>query len=128
MSNPSIDPKDSVRRHGVRQLEYLIEILPGRLAEISSEAAGAKPMPGAWSIKEELGHLVDSAANNHQRIVRAQLADNQALPDYDGERWVEVHRYRDHEWTALIALWKAGNSLLLGAAQSVPDQAWSGTD
>lgn len=127
MNNTADQKQDRLRPRGVAQLEYLIEVLPGRLAAISRETAGARPPLGAWSAKEELGHLIDSAANNHQRIVRAQLKDNLPLPDYDGERWVEVHGYHNREWTELIALWRAGNSQLLAAAKSVPEEAWSHT-
>jgi nitroreductase len=110
---------------GLGQLRALIVCLPGRLAAISREAAPAKTKPDSWSAKEELGHLIDSAANNHQRIARAQLEDNLSLPDYDGERWVELHGYQNREWTDLIALWRAGNSQLLAAAEAAQLSAWS---
>ncbi len=110
---------------GLDQLKALIACLPGRLAATSSEAASSKPGPDSWSAKEELGHLIDSAANNHQRIVRAQLEDNLSLPGYDGDRWVELHGYQNREWTELISLWRAGNLQLLSAAESAPLSAWS---
>lgn len=110
---------------GVAQLRYGLSVLPCRLAGISGELAAAKPAPDRWSAKEELGHLIDSAANNHQRIVRAQLENNLALPDYDGARWVEANGYQNREWSDLIDLWRAGNSQLLAAAQSAPQAAWA---
>ena len=58
---------------GLAQLRYALVTVPSRLSAISNERAGAKPKPDAWSAKQELGHLIDSAANNHQRIVRAQV-------------------------------------------------------
>ncbi|HSB09285.1 MAG TPA: nitroreductase family protein [Blastocatellia bacterium] len=110
---------------GLAQLRYALIVLPGRLAGISRERAAAKPAPNAWSAKQELGHLIDSAANNHQRIVRAQLEDNLALPGYDGDRWVELHGYQNREWTDLIELWRALNSQLLAAAEAAPASVWS---
>lgn len=127
MNNSSDQKHISIRPRGVGQLQYLIDVLPGRLATFSRETAEARPAPAAWSPKQELGHLIDSAANNHQRMVRAQLEDNLSLPDYDGERWVEIHGYYDREWTELIALWRAGNSQLLAAAKAVSEKAWSHT-
>lgn len=109
---------------GLAQLRYALIAVPGRLAEISRERAAARAAPESWSAKQELGHLIDSAANNHQRIVRAQLENNLALPGYDGDRWVELHGYQNREWTDLIALWRAGNSQLLAAAETAPDGAW----
>ncbi|HLF85198.1 MAG TPA: nitroreductase family protein [Blastocatellia bacterium] len=112
---------------GLAQLRYALIAVPGRLAAISRERAAAKLTPESWSAKEELGHLIDSAANNHQRIVRAQLEDNLALPGYDGDQWVELHGYQNRDWTDLITLWRAGNSQLLAAAEAAPDVAWSHT-
>src|SRR5262249_23546476 len=86
-----------------------------------------KPATGKWSPKEELGHLLDSAANNHQRIVRAQLQENAALPGYEQNRWVELHKYQQRDWYDLISLWTALNRQLLAAAQSAPAAAWSCT-
>jgi len=114
-----------VAPRGLAQLRFALIAVPGRLAAISQERAAAKPAPKSWSAKEELGHLIDSAANNHQRIVRAQLEDNLALPGYDGDRWVELHGYQNRDWTDLIALWRAGNLQLLAAAEAAPDVAWS---
>jgi len=109
----------------IDNLRNLIAVLPVRLAGITAEQAGAKPAPESWSHKQELGHLIDSAANNHQRIVRAQMEDNLELPGYDGDRWVEVHGYQNREWHDLIALWKSGNSQLLAAAEEAPEDAWA---
>ncbi|MEK6324828.1 MAG: nitroreductase family protein [Acidobacteriota bacterium] len=112
---------------GLGQLKSLIAALPIRLAAISRERAAAKPAPDSWSAKQELGHLIDSAANNHQRIVRAQMEDYLELPGYDGDRWVEMHGYQNREWNDLIALWRAGNSQLLCAAEAAPQNAWTHT-
>ena len=128
MSNESnVSPRTATLPHGLSQLKSLIAALPGRLAAISQERAAAKPAPDSWSAKQELGHLIDSAANNHQRIARAQLEDNLVMPGYDGDRWVELHGYQNREWNDLIALWRSGNSQLLGAAEAAPQEAWSHT-
>ena len=74
--------------------------------------------------RKSSGHLLDSAANNHQRIVRAQLEDNPAMPGYDGPKWVSLHAYQKRDWHELIGLWKALNRQLLSAAEAVPDSAW----
>ena len=116
-----------VAPRGLAQLRYALTVVPGRLAGISNGNAAARPAPDSWSPKQELGHLIDSAANNHQRIARAQLEDNLALPGYDGDRWVELHGYQNRNWTELIVLWRAGNSQLLAAAESAPRSAWPHT-
>jgi hypothetical protein len=108
-------------------LRDLLQRVPSRLEKLSQETLESKPTPSTWSPKEELGHLLDSAANNHQRIVRAQLEDNPAMPGYEQNRWVAVHAYQRRDWGELIELWQALNRQLLAAAEAVPDSAWSRT-
>ncbi len=108
-------------------LRDLLQQVPARLQRLSQVTVESKPTPSTWSPKEELGHLLDSAANNHQRIVRAQLEDKLALPGYDQNRWVAVNAYQRRDWKELIEVWQALNGQLLAAAESVPDSAWSHT-
>ncbi len=110
---------------GLSQLRSILSAVPARLRAITESEAALKPAPESWSPKEELGHLIDSAANNHRRIVRAQLEENPALPGYDGEGWVKLHNYQERDWRDLIALWSAGNEQLLAAARTAPPSAWS---
>src|SRR6185369_4866846 len=112
---------------GLAQLRYALIAIPGRLAAISRERAATRPSPDAWSANEELGHLIDSAANNHQRIVRAQLEDNPAMRGYAQQAWVDLHGYKRREWRELIELWRALNQQLLAAAEAVPESARSRT-
>jgi DinB superfamily len=108
-------------------LRDLLQSVPDRLERLPKETVENKPTPSNWSPKEELGHLLDSAANNHQRIVRAQYEDNPAMPGYDQNRWVAVHDYQRRDWKELIEVWEAMNRQLLAAAAAVPDSAWSRT-
>jgi hypothetical protein len=109
---------------GLTLRQALLDQVPARLEEIPAGEREAKPVPSQSSPSEDLGHLLDSAANNHQRVVPLQLEDNPAMPGYDGNRWVELHRYQQRDWTELIGLWKAFNQQHL-AAKAVPASAWS---
>ena len=108
-------------------LHALLDQLPRRLEQLPAVKIAHKADPNKWSAKEELGHLLDSAANNHQRIVRAQLEDKPAMPGYDGDGWVALHQYQQRDWSELIQLWHALNAQLLTAAKAVPEEAWSRT-
>src|SRR5271165_4073512 len=103
----------------------LLHDVPARLQRLPEPER--KPSAGKWSPKEELGHLLDSAANNHQRIVRVQLQDGLAMPGYQQEEWVRLHGYAQRDWQELIQLWSALNRQLLAAAESVPESAWQHT-
>ncbi len=113
--------------NSLQVLHALLDRLPGRLASLPPGKVVHKSAPNAWSAKEELGHLLDSAANNHQRMVRAQLEEKPAMPSYDGDEWVALHRYQQREWDALIQLWVALNHQLLAAAEAAADSAWMRT-
>jgi hypothetical protein len=111
----------------LKQLRTLISEVPLKLSKLPLSQVEFKPSSIKWSPKEELGHLLDSAANNHQRIVRTQLEDEPKMPGYDGNAWVELHKYQHRDWRELIDLWQSLNRQLLTAAESVPESAWSRT-
>ena len=73
-----------------------------------------------WVKKEVLGHLIDSAANNHQRFVRAQFGNPFTWPGYDQEAWVSLHRYRERPWAELLGLWVALNRQIAAVMEGVP--------
>jgi hypothetical protein len=109
----------------ISSLRMLLNRVPERLERLSGDAVERRATEPAWSAKEELGHLLDSAANNHQRIVRAQLEDRPAMPGYQQNEWVRVHGYQRREWKELIELWTALNRQLLAAAEAVPATGWA---
>lgn len=97
-----------------------------RLRAISDQTTGTVPgRPGAWSGKEELGHLIDSATNNRVRIVKGALEGRYAGPGYDGVGWVEIGGYSAMEWRALIDLWKMLNEALAASIDRVPAELLS---
>jgi hypothetical protein len=90
---------------------------------ISPESANHKTNPATWSKQEILGHLIDSALNNHQRFVRGALnvADN--FPPYDQNRWVEIQGYSERTWGELIDLWGQCNLHLCWMLDRLPAEA-----
>ncbi len=98
-----------------------------QLSAISDADAAAHPKPDAWSRKQELGHLVDSALNNYARIIRVQSESAPSLPNYDADVWVERRGYQEEDWKRLISLWASVNEHMLAAARRVPASALSRT-
>jgi len=96
-------------RDVAEDLRATVEAAAPRLLVIGEAESGARPAPGKWSQKEILGHLIDSAANNHQRFVRAQLGGELAFPGYEQEGWVSLQQYRDLPWEGLVTLWRSYN-------------------
>lgn len=90
------------------------------LSRLSDERARAHPAPGKWSTKEVIGHLIDSAANNHRRFVLGQLHEGLTFDGYEQDGWVRVQRYQDAPWPALVATWAAYNRHLVHLASVIP--------
>src|SRR5215467_13040732 len=93
-----------------------------RLREIRDTDASIRPAPGKWSKKEILGHLIDSAANNHQRFIRLQLSPRIELPGYDGDEWVRLQQYQNRSWSEIIDLWQMYNTQLATVIRNVEPQ------
>jgi hypothetical protein len=91
------------------ELDRTLDASRARLLAISEQAAGQSLGPGKWSKKEILGHLIDSAANNHQRFVRLQHEDGLVLPSYRQTEWVRTQNYTGRNWRDLVDLWLAYN-------------------
>lgn len=104
----------------VQDFRQTIESAEKRLLAVSEHQSEARPGPGEWSAKEVLGHLVDSAANNHRRFVEAQAKDDLVFPSYDQLHWVTAQRYQQAVWADLVALWKAYNIHLAHVIASIP--------
>ena len=76
---------------------------------------------GKWSPREELGHLIDSAANNHIRFVRAAIGPEFRGPGYAQEDWVRRHGYRNMPWETIIDFWFQYNTFLASLVAKIPE-------
>ena len=103
------------------RLADAVERATPRLLALSDAAASTPRAPGKWSPKEVIGHLIDSASNNHGRFVRSQLVDDLVFPGYQQERWVEMQRYNDAVWADLVALWRGFNLHIARVMANTPD-------
>lgn len=102
------------------RLLSVIEAAEPRLRQITA-AESAKPLlNGGWSRKQVLGHLIDSASNNHQRFVRAALQPSLEFPRYDQDGNVRVQAPQDADWLLLISLWAAYNRYLAHIIARLP--------
>ena len=91
-----------------------------RLEAVPDAEASVRRDDGGWSVKEIVGHLIDSASNNHQRFVRAQFSDDLVCLGYDQVAWVTTQRYQSADWRGLIALWASFNLHLANVIEALP--------
>jgi hypothetical protein len=102
-------------------LNQVVEAAVPKLRAMSEARAEQPRAPGKWSPKQVIGHLIDSAANNHQRFVRAQEGASYTGPGYTQDHWVAVQGYQDASWEDLIALWLAYNRHLARVIERIPE-------
>ncbi len=86
-----------------------IDTASARLLTISETESAQPRAEDHWSSKQIIGHLIDSAANNHARFVVGQLKDDLIFPGYDQNGWVRANHYQERAWSELVGLWRAYN-------------------
>lgn len=102
------------------ELRQLVVEWSDTLAHVDDAVASRRPAPGKWSIKEIVGHLIDSASNNHQRFIRARSQDSLVFPGYEQDVWVEAQHYGTASWLELLALWRSFNLHLARVMAATP--------
>jgi broad specificity phosphatase PhoE len=93
------------------------------LAKLKNADTSLRPNPKKWSKKEILGHLLDSASNNHQRFVRATLEHELTFPGYDQEKLVKLQKFSEMDWDFLVDFWAAYNRFLAHVLSQLPQSA-----
>ncbi len=102
------------------ELKLTVEAAAGRLLTLSEAESQTARAAGQWSPKQVLGHLIDSAANNHPRFVQAQFTSDLVFIGYAQEQWVNVQHYEAERWSALVELWQAYNRHLAHVIAHIP--------
>lgn len=114
----------SVAQATVKLETRLAEGYP-KLLELDEGLASTPPAGMRWSRRQILGHLIDSASNNHHRFVRAQLQPTMFFPRYAQDEWVAAQGYAERPWLELVEFWHLFNRHLLHVMRRVPGPALS---
>lgn len=98
------------------------EAIRRSLLEVAEDVVGLPWREGGWTRKQVLGHMIDSAANNHQRFVRASLDGSYVGPFYAQEGWVAAHGYGELPWVTLLAWWQTYHEMLKTVVERIPEE------
>ncbi len=116
----------------INYFKSLVESFNSLLQNSDLKITGINLSEDKWSLKEIIGHLIDSASNNHQRFVRLQFGTLRDFPAYDGEEWIRIQGYNKMDWELLIKLWHNYNMALLNVIENIDERAlsneWIGAD
>lgn len=105
----------------LNRLQYLISTVPDKLRAIPDAYFSHKPAPEKWSKKEIIGHLIDSATNNHHRFIRAQFEDAPKIT-YAQNEWNTASRYQDMDSNHVIDFWANYNQHLIEVVKRIPQE------
>lgn len=94
-----------------RELLSLIDVWEPRLLGLSSDVTTDRRNVQNRTIKQILGHMIDSASNNTHRMVHLQYqASPLRFPNYasngNNDRWIAIQNYQEEDWISMVALWK----------------------
>jgi len=103
----------------LQRLQFLCDHIPALLMKMDEETFSYKTNPNKWSKKEILGHLIDSATNNHHRFVRGQF-EHIPLITYNQDQWNMYNYYQQIATKQLIHFWEAYNRQLLAVLLQLP--------
>jgi hypothetical protein len=103
----------------IKRLEYLTDIIPSLITEMGEESFSLKISKDKWSKKEIIGHLIDSATNNHQRFVRGQFEMTPEI-SYNQNKWNEFSFYQQINAEQIISFWTIYNKQLLEIIKRIP--------
>ncbi len=122
VENSNSKSESTFRVIGAALRDYVQRCAPC-LRRLSATEAVAPRGEGKWTKIEILGHLVDSAANNHHRFVRVQESSSEfAFPGYAQDQWVSTQGYAEADWNSVVSLWERYNLHLATVIDRIPSE------
>lgn len=122
LNDTDLDSELSSISHEIRKIAFEWE---ARLKDLPEDVIVTKLNRQGRNIKQIIGHLIDSASNNHQRMVRLQYTSNLIFPDYtlENDMWISIQQHQQEDWLEMLQLWKYFN-LHIAHCISHADRSW----
>lgn len=94
-----------------KELVTLVEEWEPVLTKLFGDTISIRKNSQNRTIKQIIGHIIDSASNNTHRIVHLQYQPSPLIfPNYatfgNNDRWIVIQDYQNEDWNILIQLWK----------------------
>ncbi len=102
-------------REELGAIHRALKSIPAALADVPWRIGG-------WTRKQIVGHLLDSAANNRQRFVRASTDGEYTGPFYNQDAWVAAHGYATLPWPTLLLWWEIEHEILMTIVDRIPEE------
>jgi hypothetical protein len=105
-----------------RRFRAQLEEIRAALQAAPRELADTPWRAGGWTRKEIVGHMMDSAANNRQRFVRASTEGRYVGPTYAQRAWVDAHGYARQTWETLLHWWNVEHEILASIVDGIEEE------
>lgn len=102
-----------------KELDRLIELIKNDYSNLDESLTGLRISEDKWTLKEIIGHLIDSASNNHQRFVRLKLSNELEFPDYKNGEWLQIQHHNGMKYSDLLSLFYYYNKLMANIIQNI---------
>lgn len=107
-----------------KQLEIRIKELETKLSLLLEDVIYNPKNAQNRSIKQIVGHMVDSASNNTHRVVHLQYQKSPLeFPNYatyeNNDKWIGIQNYQHENWENLLQLWKYSHLHFIHIIQNV---------
>lgn len=108
------------------ELLTLIDAWEPELLNLSEDIISSRQNSQNRTIKQIVGHMIDSASNNTHRIVHLQYQPSPLIyPDYanlgNNDRWISIQNYQNEKWYDLVQLWKYSNRHIIHVINNVKE-------
>jgi hypothetical protein len=108
----------------VQGIQTLVDEWEPRLSRLPNDILTQRRNSQNRTIKQIVGHMIDSASNNTHRIVHLQYQESPLrFPNYaiDGnnDRWIAIQNYLGEDWMEMISLWKYSNLHIVHVIENV---------
>jgi hypothetical protein len=103
-------------------LDGILRAAAQMLAPLDAETMSRQPAPHKWSPKQILGHLIDSAYNNHLRFLIAADQDHLLFPGYDQRAWVDRNGYQQRDAREVVSTFLTVQNHLGELLGSLPEE------
>lgn len=105
-----------------KELDNIIELFKKDYLNLDESLTELRVADDKWTLKEIIGHLIDSASNNHQRFVRLKLSREIEFPDYNNSEWLQSQSHNNMRFSELLLLFFYYNKLIVHIILNIDDK------
>jgi hypothetical protein len=114
--------KGGLMNNIAKELDEIIEIFKNDFSGLDERITSLRISQDKWTLKEIIGHLIDSASNNHQRFVRFQLSEVLEFPDYKNDEWLRIQNHQNMNFSELLLLLYYFNKFMVNIILNIDEK------